>query len=236
MSIYILMKRILLTLVLIYLTACTTSPVKKEEVVVVPPKKTVVKEPSKPFLNYIKNEDKKAFDEIKDEKKILYVNSAALDKATKNVNFWVNLDTADFNSEFSANMYNKDGNDFIYRVCSSAQSDKTVLLDFLSYNSVVDDAEEDMDLESTKDRYEPLVIQHTSEIIDHCQKFKEIICKDKKIKVVRGKAVTTFNSKKVRKANLEKDLLKPELTAEEKQKRQNLWYEMNFCEAAQFIK
>lgn len=217
------MKVFLLSLLFLYMTACTTSPVKKE--VGVPPKKNVVK-PEKPFLKHVQKEDKSAFDEIKDDKRILHIHSTEMSKATKKVDFWATIDPEEFNTQFHTNLYTKDGNDYVYKVCSTAKQDKLLLLDFLNYDSIIDDKEEIYELASSKEMYGPLIVKHVDASIGYCRDFKEILCSKKAKK----------GWKRVSKKSLMKDLQNPHLDEPSKQKLIYQMYELTFCEATKTLK
>ena len=219
------MKWFLLAFIAIYLTSCTTAPVKKAEQVVVPPKKEIIKE-TKPFLKHVQKEDKLAFDEIQDNKKILHLQKTEVSKAMQKVDFWANMDVEEFNAQFSSNMYTKEGNDYIYRVCSTAKKDKLILLDFLNYDAVIDEQTETYEMNDAKERYRPLVSKNLDSSIGYCKSFKDILCK---------KSITKL-LKRETKASLEKDLQNSQLNQDAKDHVQSRWYELHFCEAAKLLK
>lgn len=205
------------------MTACTT-PVKKEGGGS-PPKKTLVKS-EKPFLKHVQKEDKTAFDEIKYNKRILHLHRTEMSKATKKVDFWAALEPEEFNTQFHTNLYTKDGNDYIYKVCSTSQQDKLLLLDFLNYDSIIDDKEEIYEMTSSKEMYGPLIVKHVDASIGYCRDFKEILCSKKAKK----------GWKRVSKKRLMKDLQNPHLDEPSKQKMQYQMYELTFCEATKTLK
>jgi hypothetical protein len=215
------MKRFALALSFLLIPACTNVPVKKEEpAVVVPPKKTAP--PAKPFLKHVQKEDKTAYDEVKNDQRILHLHSSEMAKATQKIDFWAALDPDEFNSQFSASFYTKDGNEYIHRVCSSASKDKVLLVDFFNYDVVEDDKGETYDTKSSKEKYQPLIIKNVAAIVAYCQDFKEILC-SKKIK-------------KPSKAKLMKDIKNPKLDEPTRTKSQNLWYELHFCSGVKNLK
>ena len=219
---------------LLFTTACSSLPKQQEVVQESNPIQVTQKEQIsvKPVESVLVNQP---FDEIHSNNRILHIHSKNIQNISDVGKFWWNFSPIEFNQNFPTDLYTTEGNNYIFNVCAYAANDKAMFLNFLSYDTIVDEKNQQFSNKDLRILMKSKISSNTDQTLYLCHSvYKDVVCKD--IQIVNRTLVYTYNTvrggfRRVTKTDLYEDVQSPYLDEGEKLSRQSLWYQLNFCES-----